>query len=61
MSTRSRIAVLQENDGSVKSVYCHWDGYLSGVGVTLLNHYNTYQRANAVVALGGLSSLHRKS
>ncbi len=58
MSTRSRIAVLQENDGSVKSVYCHWDGYVSGVGETLLNQYNTYERANAIVALGGLSSLH---
>jgi len=54
MSTRSSIAVLQ-NDGKVKSVYCHWDGNLQGVGETLLHHYNTYERANALVALGGLS------
>ena len=36
MSTRSRIAV-ELNDGTVKSVYCHWDGYPSGVGNDLLN------------------------
>jgi hypothetical protein len=58
MSTRSSIAVLQERDGSVISIYCHWDGYLSGVGETLLNHYNTYERANELVALGALSSLY---
>lgn len=57
MSTRSSIAVLQ-NDGKVKSVYCHWDGNLQGVGETLLNHYNSYERANALVALGGLSSVY---
>ncbi len=31
MATRSRIAVELQN-GSVKSVYCHNDGYVSGVG-----------------------------
>lgn len=36
MSTRSRIAV-ELNDGTVKSVYCHWDGYPAGVGNDLLN------------------------
>ena len=36
MSTRSRIAV-ELKDGTVKSVYCHWDGYPSGVGNDLLN------------------------
>ena len=36
MATRSRIAV-ELNDGTVKSVYCHWDGYPAGVGNDLLN------------------------
>lgn len=58
MSTRSRIAVLQEN-GKVKSIYCHSDGYLKGVGQTLLTFYNTYERANAIIALGDLSELHK--
>ena len=57
MSTRSSIAVLQ-NDGKVKSVYCNHDGSLSGVGETLLSHYNTYERANALAALGGLSEVY---
>ena len=38
MSTRSRIAVEQE-DGTVLSVYCHNDGYVSGVGSELLNMF----------------------
>lgn len=31
MATRSRIAV-ELQDGTVKSVYCHNDGYIDGVG-----------------------------
>jgi hypothetical protein len=54
MGTRSRIAVMH---GDVcKSVYCHYDGYLDGVGKTLLNHYDS-SKANQMVALGDLSSL----
>ena len=34
MATRSRIGVELPN-GKVKSVYCHWDGYPSGVGQDL--------------------------
>ncbi len=34
MATRSTIA-LEFADGSVSQVYCHWDGYLSGVGAQL--------------------------
>jgi hypothetical protein len=37
MSTRSRIAIENQN-GSVTSVYCHFDGYISGVGKTLEKH-----------------------
>lgn len=36
MATRSRIAV-ELPGGKVKSVYCHNDGYLNGVGYDLLN------------------------
>ena len=44
MATRSRIAV-ELSDGTVKSVYCHWDGYPDGVGKDLLNRgfYSTNQ------------------
>jgi hypothetical protein len=40
----------------VKSIYCHWDGYLEGVGEILLKQYDS-ARANHLVALGDLSSL----
>jgi hypothetical protein len=57
MSTRSRIAV-KLNDNEFKSVYCHHDGYLSWNGRILLNHYNTKEKALALIELGDLSSLH---
>ena len=39
MSTRSTIA-LEFADGTVEQVYCHFDGYLSGVGEQLRNYYS---------------------
>jgi hypothetical protein len=54
MGTRSRIGVMHGD--VVKSVYCHWDGYLEHNGVILQEHYNS-ARANNLVALGDLSSL----
>lgn len=54
MGTRSRIGVMHGN--LVKSIYCHWDGYLEGVGETLLEHYDS-AGANHLVALGDMSSL----
>jgi hypothetical protein len=40
----------------VKSVYCHWDGYLAHNGAILQEHYDS-TKANQLVALGDLSSL----
>jgi hypothetical protein len=57
MATRSRIAI-ENQDGSVTSVYCHWDGYVDGVGRTLNQHYTTKEQVEALIALGGLSELH---
>jgi len=54
MGTRSRIGVMHGD--IVKSVYCHWDGYLAHNGKMLQEHYNS-ARANELVALGDLSSL----
>ncbi|WDA36427.1 hypothetical protein [Sphingobium sp. YC-XJ3] len=56
MSTRSRIGI-QDADGSIRSVYCHSDGYLSGVGDTLINHYADPEKVEALIALGDLSCL----
>jgi hypothetical protein len=40
----------------VKSIYCHWDGYLEHNGAILQEHYDS-AKANQLVALGDLSSL----
>jgi hypothetical protein len=56
MGTRSRIGVMHGD--KVKSVYCHWDGYLDHNGRLLQEHYDS-AKANHLVALGDLSSLRR--
>ena len=55
MATRSRIGIELE-DGTVKSVYCHWDGYVSNNGKILLEWYDR-AKTLALVELGDLSSL----
>jgi hypothetical protein len=54
MGTRSRIGVMHGD--VVKSVYCHWDGYLDNNGRILQEHFDSV-KANNLVALGDLSSL----
>ena len=54
MGTRSRIGVMHGDN--VKSVYCHWDGYLEHNGAILQEHYDSV-KANQLVAMGDLSSL----
>ena len=54
MGTRSRIGVMHGD--KVKSIYCHWDGYLSFNGRILQEHYDS-AKANHLVALGDMSSL----
>ena len=56
MATRSAIGFL-EYDGSVTAVYCHWDGYLEGVGQMLLKHYNDTYKLLDLLEHGDISSL----
>ena len=56
MSTNSLVAYLR-SDGSIVSSYVHYDGYETGVGMTLLEHYNSDERALAVSVGGYYSSL----
>lgn len=56
MGTRSMIACLLE-DGKWGAVYCHWDGYLEGVGLTLHTHWPTIQCARILFSNGAMSSL----
>ncbi len=56
MSTRAAI-IVERLDGTWKCVYCHWDGYLSGVGTTHFDHYHSQALAERLVELGAISSL----
>ena len=56
MATRSTIAI-QNEDGTVTGIYCHWDGYISCNGVILYENYNTEESVRELIALGDLSSL----
>lgn len=55
MATRSKIAI-ENQDGIVTSVYCHFDGYNSGVGKTLFEHYDR-EKTEKLIELGNISSL----
>jgi hypothetical protein len=56
MSTRSRIG-YQNEDGTVTSIYCHFDGYPSHVGKVLVTDFNTLEQAKELVSLGNVSYL----
>jgi len=56
MATRSTIAI-QNDDGTVTGIYCHWDGYLSYNGRILKENYNTEAKVRELIALGQLSAL----
>jgi hypothetical protein len=56
MATRSRIGIVNE-DGTVSSIYCHWDGYVSHHGPLLLTHYTDREKVKALIELGSISVL----
>lgn len=44
-------------DDQVKSIYCHNDGYIQGVGRVLLDNYDSEAIINKLLKLGDLSTL----
>ena len=56
MSTRSLIC-RTIGKGLVRGIYCHHDGYPSGVGETLYNCYQSARRLDQLFKRGDLSSL----
>ena len=58
MSTRSSIAI-KTADG-IKSIYCHWDGYVDHNGRILKEHYQSPAKIAELIALGDLSSLRQE-
>ena len=55
MATRARIG-LELKDGSVLSVYHHWDGYPEWLGRILKTHYNGKSLASELIDGGDMSS-----
>ena len=56
MATRSRIG-LQLADGSILSIYSHWDNYPSFNGVKLVEYFNSYEKAAELIDGGDISCL----
>ena len=56
MATRGRIG-LELADGSILSIYSHYDNYPSFVGVKLVEHYNTKEKVTSLIDGGDISCL----
>ena len=56
MATRSRIGLLLDND-YVLSVYHHWDGYPSFLGVFLQQNYTTKEQIAELLDGGDISCI----
>jgi len=54
MGTRSRIG-LELKNGSILSVYHHWDGYPEWLGRILQTHYNTREKVAELIDGGDMS------
>jgi hypothetical protein len=57
MATRSFIARYNPDTNDYTAIYCHWDGYPEGVGVTLRDHYTTDEKVKFLIDNGDISSL----
>ena len=56
MATRSNIA-YRTPEGTIRSIYCHWDGYPAHNGEMLRRYYTESRKIAQLVELGSLSSL----
>jgi len=56
MGTSSSLSVRMK-DGSVKAIYCHYDGYPEHHMPILVKNYGTQEKAEALISLGDLSVL----
>lgn len=56
MATRSRIAI-EKKDGTVESIYCHWDGYPENNGIILVENYKDHKKVQDLIDLGDISNL----
>ena len=59
MGTRSYIA-KQVGDDKYLTIFCHFNGYPEENGAVLVQHYNTLEQVDALLALGDLYYLREK-
>ena len=57
MVTRSFIARYNPDTNDYTAIYCHYDGYPTGVGLKLRDNYNTDASVNVLMKLGDISAL----
>lgn len=57
MSTHCRIGVRDDQTGAIQSIYCHFDGYVHGVGNRLVRRYQDPGKIRRLLALGDISFL----
>jgi hypothetical protein len=57
MGTHAMIGIWNPETDEVLASYCHYDGYVEGVGKTLIDNYNVNLLASIVATGGYLSSL----
>lgn len=57
MGTHAMIGFWKQSTNEVVASYCHYDGYISGVGKTLTEYYDGYNYAYAVATMGYASAL----
>jgi hypothetical protein len=60
MSTRSNIAIYNTETETAQYVHVHSDGYYSGVGATLKEHYQDVEKVKKLIAGGNISSLEKE-
>ena len=56
MATRSRIG-FETASGAVTHIYCHFDGYIEGVGLALIEEHNDVNKAHSLVSGGACRSI----
>ena len=56
MSTRGRVG-LELSDGSILSIYSHYDNYPEWAGRILRTHYNTREKVSSLIDGGDVSCL----
>jgi hypothetical protein len=54
MSTRACVSIRNE-DGSVLSIYQHWDGYPEGLGESLKGNYTNIESVRELIEMGDAS------